>query len=209
MNLTLRPAARTDLLVRCAIGTVIAAQAVVTVLSLTFSREVNPIRDPVSDYALHRASRAWFALAVLLALAGAGALALAARVVAMPVSAGAAVLFGLWAIALVTVLVFRGNASAAEATVHGEVHRVAGAVLFGTLPSASVSLSRQLLVHCGWERASVRVRTGAVIGLVTAFLFGAAQFVPALPQGLLERIALLAELAILVTVARAIQGAAK
>ncbi|GAB3347856.1 hypothetical protein GCM10027360_00580 [Amycolatopsis echigonensis] len=194
---------------RCAIGTVTAAQAVISLLSLTFTLEVNPIRDPVSDYALHRASRAWFTLAVLLALAGAGALALAARIVAMPVSTGAAVLFGLWALALVTVLVFRGNASAAESTVHGEVHRVAGAVLFGTLPSASASLSRQLLGRPGWARASVRVRTGAVIGLITAFLFGVAQFVPTLPQGLLERIALLAELAILVSVARAIRGATR
>lgn len=183
------------------------AQVLIGALSLTFTTAVDPLRDPVSDYALHRVARNWFALAVLLVLAGWVALAVAARAAGLPTDRSTTVLFGLWAAGLVTVLVFPGDASVTESTVHGQLHRLGGAVLFGSLPLACAALARRLRSAAGWAHAAARLRACAVAGLLTAAAFGVAQFVPALPAGLLERLALTAELLILTAAALTIRGA--
>jgi hypothetical protein len=206
---SLQTSARTNLLAWSAIVLTATAQMLIGALSLTFTKTVDPWRDPVSDYALHRVARLWFALAVLLVLAGCVALAIAARAAGLPTGRSTTVLFGLWAAGLVVVLVFPGDASMTESTVHGELHRLGGAVLFGSLPLACVALARGLRSVPGWAHAAARLRGCAVAGLLTAAAFGAAQFVPALPAGLLERLALAMELLIVTAAALTIRGASR
>ncbi|WP_020660532.1 DUF998 domain-containing protein [Amycolatopsis benzoatilytica] len=190
-----------------AIGLTTAALSLIGTLSLAFDPTVDPYRDPVSDYALHRAARIWFALAILLVLAAGVVLAAAARATSLPAGRATIVLFGLWGAALVVELVFQGNATVGESTFHGTVHRIGGAVLFGALPLACASLAQRLRARPGWAKTTRRLTGCAIAGLITAAGFGAAQFAATLPAGLLERIALTAELVILITGARAIGGA--
>ena len=192
-----------------AIGLTTAALSLIGTLSLAFDTTVDPFRDPVSDYALHRVARIWFAVAVLLVLAAGALLAAAARATALPAGRATIVLFGLWAAALVVELVFQGNATVGESTFHGTVHRIGGAILFGALPLACASLAHRLRARPGWENTARRLTGCALAGLLTAAGFGAAQFATALPAGLLERVALTAELVILITGARAIERASR
>ena len=198
---------RTSPLAWTAIGLAAAAQLVIAVLA--FSPQVDPLRDPVSDYVFHRGGRAAFVFAVLLVLAAGAALAAAVYFANVPLDTRVNVLFGLWIAGLLIVLLFRGNTSATETSVHGEIHRFGGALLFAGLPLACHALARRLRTEPDWTAAAARLRVPAVAGLATAAAFGFAQFVPALPEGLLERIALTAELGILVTAALAVRSAAR
>ncbi|MGH8922648.1 MAG: DUF998 domain-containing protein, partial [Acidimicrobiales bacterium] len=177
-----------------AIGMWGVAELVMGGLAVGLAQRVDPWRDPVSDYALQRWGRAPFLIAMLLVLAGGIALAMAARLAALPRSRGVIVLFGLWAAGLVVVVLFRENASATEVTLHGEIHRFGGAVLFGCLPFAGRALARGLRADPRWSVHAGRLRWFAGLALVTAAAFGLAQFVPELPEGLLERLAMTAEL---------------
>lgn len=172
-------------------------------LTVGFAGPVDPLRDPVSDYAWHHGGRFLFTLAVLLLLAAAVTLAVAARLAALPLPPRVIVLFGLWAAGLVVVAVFPSNVSAADPTTSGSIHRAGGAVLFASLPSAAWALSIRLRSEARWLGVAPLVRRGAVAGVVTATAFGVAQVVGWLPAGLLERLALLAEFLIIATVATA------
>lgn len=200
---------RTSPLAWTAIGLAAAAQLVIAVLAAALSAQVNPLRDPVSDYVFHRDGRAAFEFAVLLVLAAGAALAAAVYFANVPLDTRVNVLFGLWVAGLLIVLMFRGNTSATETSVHGQLHRFGGALLFASLPLACQALARRLRTEPGWTAAAARLRLPAVAGLVTAAAFGFAQFVPSLPEGLLERIALTAELGILVTAALAVRSAVR
>lgn len=181
------------------------AQVIIAGLTLGFAGHVSPWRDPVSDYAWHRGGRVLFEVAVVLLLAAAAALAVAARLAALPHSPLASVLFLLWAAGLVVILVFRSNTSAADPTVSGELHRIGGAVLFTSLPLAAWALSTRLRAEPRWLVVAPALRRGAIAGVVTAAAFGTAQVVGRLPAGLLERAALLAEFLIVATVATALR----
>jgi uncharacterized protein DUF998 len=200
---------RTSPLAWTAIGLAVAAQLLVAVLTTAFAGQVDPFRDPVSDYVFHRGGRALFAVAVLLVIASGAVLAAAARLAGLPVRTAVSVLFGLWLGGLVVVLVFRGNVSAAQPTLPGTLHRFGGAVLFASLPLACRALARQLRPDPRWAVAARRLGWSAIAGLTTAAAFGLAQFLPELPQGLLERLALTAELGILVTAALTVRSAAR
>jgi hypothetical protein len=182
-----------------------AAQAIIAGLTFGSAGNVDPWRDPVSDYAWHRGGRVLFAAAILLLLAAAAALAVAAHLAALPRTPLASTLFVLWTAGLVVVVLFRSNLSAAVPTTSGEIHRIGGGVLFATLPSAAWALSTRLRGESRWLHVAPALRRGAVAGVVTAAAFGVAQLVGWLPAGLLERIALLAEFLIIATVATALR----
>jgi hypothetical protein len=185
--------------------TALGAQAIIAGLTLGFAGNVDPLRDPVSDYAWHRGGRVLFAVAVLLLLVAAGTLAAAAHLADLPKTPLASTLFLLWTTGLVVVLLFRSNVSAADPTASGEIHRLGGAVLFTSLPLAALALSARLRTDPRWLPAASPLRRGAAAGVVTAAAFGAAQLVGWLPAGLLERAALLAEFVIVATVATALR----
>ncbi len=187
----------------------LTAQVIIAGLTLGFAGDVDPLRDPVSDYAWHRGGRVLFAVAVVLLLAAAAALAVAAHLAALPRTPLASALFLLWTAGLVVVVLFRSNLSATDPTASGEIHRAGGAVLFASLPLAAWTLSTRLRTDTRWLAAAATLRRGAVAGLVTAAAFGLAQFVGWLPAGLLERVALLAEFLIIATTATALRRAAR
>jgi hypothetical protein len=189
--------------------TALAAQAIIAGLTLGFAGNVDPLRDPVSDYAWHRGSRVLFEVAVLLLLMAAGTLAAAAHLAELPRTPLASTLFALWATGLVVVLLFRSNVSATDPTASGEIHRAGGAVLFASLPLAALALSTRLRTDPRWLPVTSSLRRGATAGVVTAAAFGAAQLIGWLPAGLLERCALLAEFVIVATVATALRRAVR
>lgn len=191
------------------LATATVAQVIIAVLTFGFAGPVDPLRDPVSDYAWQRGGRLLFAVAVLLILTAAGALAAAAHLARLPHPPLATVLFGLWTAGLVVILVFRSNSSASDPTVSGAIHRIGGAVLFASLPLAARLLSDRLRAEPRWVPAAVAIRRGAMAGAVSAGAFGLAQFIGWLPLGLLERVALLAEFTILATVAIAVRRTAR
>ncbi|MEV6900283.1 DUF998 domain-containing protein [Amycolatopsis sp. NPDC051372] len=192
-----------------AIGLWTAALALVGGLTIGFADRVDPFRDPVSDYALHRWGRALFTIAVLLVLAGGIALVVAAHLAGLPRDRAVSVLFGLWVAGLFLVLLFQENPSTTVVTVHGEIHRFGGAVLFACLPLACRALVRLLRADPRWSRHAQRVRSCGRLAFATAAAFGIAQFVSELPQGLLERGALAGELGTLVTIALVVRTAAR
>jgi hypothetical protein len=109
----------------------------------------------------------------------------------------------------VVVAAFRGNDNAQQPTWHGELHRLGGAVFFTCLPLACRTLARTLATRQRWTALARRLGWLTVIGIATAAAFGVAQVVPALPEGLLERIALGGELALLLTLASGMRRAAR
>jgi hypothetical protein len=103
--------------------------------------------------------------------------------------------------------VFPGNRTVTESTVSGEIHRFGGALFLVCLPVACSRLARSLRDDPQWTVAGMRIRWFAVAGWGTAGAFGVSQFAHWLPQGLLERFALGAELALLVVLALAVRRA--
>jgi Protein of unknown function (DUF998) len=178
-------------------------------LTVVRSDQVDPVWDPVSDYSFSSFGDTLFVLAIILFLAGAVALAVGARGAGLPVTIPGNALFGLWALGLLVVMVFPSNTSAADPTVSGEIHWFGGAVLFTCFPLACWGLAGSLagVPRCG--AAARRVRRHAVVGLVMVSAFGLAQWVPALPQGLFERSALVMEALTLIHLATLVWSIAR
>jgi hypothetical protein len=182
------------------------ALLVVTYLDIAWIQQVDPILDPVSDYFFHNG--VLFVLAVLQLMAGGLAVTVGMNRAGMPRVRAATVLFRLWLAGLAVVAVFPGNPSVDVSTVSGEIHRFGGAVFLTCLPAACWLLARALHRDPLWTVAARRIRWFTGVSLVTAASFGVAQFVHWLPQGLLERFALGAEVALVVVLALIIRRAA-
>jgi hypothetical protein len=200
--------ARARLFARLAVVLVCGAQLVICCLTVSLP-QVDPIKDPVSDYAFYRAGRPWFAAAIVLVLLGARAITVAMAKAGLPRKALTNIFFGLWASGLLLIAVFQGNRFATDPTVHGEIHRLGGAVFLTCLPLACWTWANTLASEPRWMAAATRVRRLSAAGAVTAAAFGLAQIMPALPQGLLERLALGMELVLLVALALIVRRAAR
>lgn len=185
----------------------IGALLVVGYLDIALIQLVDPITDPVSDYVFH--DGALFVLAVSQLMVGGIAVAAAMNNVNMPHDRAVKVLFGLWLAGLTLVAIFPGNPSVDVSTLSGEIHRFGGAVFLTCLPLACWQLARSLHRSPLWMVAARRIRWFTAVSLLTAAAFGAAQFVSWLPQGLLERFALAAQVALVVVLALTIRRAVK
>ena len=199
--------ARADVLARLAVALAGSAQVVICYLTVALWQRVDAIRDPVSDYAFFTPGRAWFAGAIVLVLLSGLALSAAMTDIGLLRSTPTNVLFGLWAAGLLLVAVFQGNRTADDPTLHGEIHRLGGALFLTCFPLACWTLAKTLASNPLWTSGARRIRHLSVVGMVTAAAFGLAQIVPALPEGLLERLALGAELVLLVAVALIVRKA--
>jgi hypothetical protein len=198
---------RAETFSRLAIASVAAAFGVVGYLTAALGGQVDPIRDPVSDYEFHGAGAPLFVVAVLLLISGGLAVIAAMGHAGLPRGRAVRVLFGLWCAGLSLVAVFPANPSAFDPTVPGEIHWFGGAVYFTCLPTACWLLARSLRGNRRWNRAAPRIRWFAAAGVVTAAAFGVSQFAQSLPAGLLERLALAAELALVVVLALTVRRA--
>lgn len=176
-----------------------AAAVVVECLTVVFSRQVDPVTDPVSDYALHNGGEPLFVLAVSLMIGGGLAARTAMTRAGLPSDRALSVLFGLWYAGLGLVAVFPGNKSVDDTTVAGEIHRFGGALFLTCLPVACLWLAK--LLRPQWTVLASRVQWFGVAGGVASAAFGLAQVDQTLPLGLTERFALGAQLALLVVLA--------
>ncbi|WP_143446951.1 DUF998 domain-containing protein [Kibdelosporangium aridum] len=192
---------------RIAVTMAAGAMLVVAYLNIDLVQQVSPIFDPVSDYVYYNGVA--FVVSVLLLMAGGFAVTTGLTRAGVPHSAGVKVLFGLWFLGLTLVAIFPGNPSVDVSTVAGEIHRFGGAVFLTSLPVACWLLARSLRDHPVWMVTAGRLRGVAVVGVLTAASFGVAQFVQWLPQGLLERFALTAEVALVIVLALTIRRAAR
>ncbi|MCO1576786.1 DUF998 domain-containing protein [Crossiella sp. SN42] len=171
-------------------------------LGFAYTVQVDPLWDPVSDYLFHAAPL--FLAAVLCILIGGGLI-----VSRLPQDRPASVLFGLWAGGLLSVAAFPGNVSSTVSTVSGELHRFGGAVFMSCLPVAALRIAHVLSTTGRRVLALRRVRWAAVASLLTAASFGLAQLFPVLPQGLLQRVALVAHVLLLLALAPLMRSASR
>ncbi|MBP2479201.1 hypothetical protein JOF53_008073 [Crossiella equi] len=163
------------------------AALVLGYLTVTYSVQVDPVWDPVSDYVFQSAPL--FVGLVLLVVASGWVIAAGLRR-----DTRATVLFGLWVAGLLTVAAVPGNVSATVSTVGGEIHRLGGAVFLLCLPLAAMRVAELV-------GGAPAVWWLAVLSLVTAAGFGLSQVVPALPQGITQRLALIAQAVLLLALA--------
>jgi len=173
-------------------------------LTVALRRQVNPISGMVSDYVYHPAGAPLFVLAVLLMLLG--GLLLTAAMNNLGILGGQAVrvLFGLWFAGLLIVAVFPADRTRTDITLSGELHRLGAAVVLSCLPLACWKLARALRGNPRWTAFSGRVCHFSALSLLAAVAFGVSHLHPTLPQGLLERVALGADVALLAVLALSI-----
>jgi hypothetical protein len=158
----------------------------------------------VSDSVYH-APGAWLlVLAVLLMVLAGLMLTLAMKELGIFRERAVRVLFGLWFAGLVLVAVFATDRTRIDITLHGKIHRVGGAVFLTCLPLACWTLARSLRADPRWAAFTGRIRRLSVMTLLAAVAFGMSQVELRFPQGLLERFALGAEVALLAVLALAI-----
>jgi hypothetical protein len=200
---------RAGMLARLAILLICASQLVLSYLTVVLWQQVDPVQNPVSDYVFHGPGGPLFVVAILLVLLGGLALVAGMHSVGMPRARAAHVLFGLWGGGLLLVAGFHGNRSATDPTLPGEIHRIGGAVFLTCLPLACWTLARRLAADPRWAAKTARIRGLTMAGFATAVAFGLAQVVPSLPEGLLERLALGAELLLLLSLAFEVRRAAQ
>jgi hypothetical protein len=185
------------------------AQVVIGVLTVSMRRVVDPIRGLVSDYAFFPQAGRLFDLAVVLALLSGVLVCLGLLGTDVPSNLWVNVLFGLWMLGLVLVVVFRGNQTSRESTLHGSIHRFGGALLLLCLPLACWILVGLLLRDPRLASVAGALRRLAVLAFGVTAVFGMAQFEPALPEGLLERAAFGIEFALLAGLAVAVRRSSR
>jgi hypothetical protein len=200
---------RAAMFARLALALLGGALLVICYLTAVLGGQVDPVTDPVSDYVFHGAGGPLFVVAILLLLLAGLMVRAGMHGARMPRDRVVSVLFGLWYAGLVISAVFPGDRLDADQTLSGHLHRLGGAVLFTCLPVACWILARSLRPDPRWAGVAGWIRRFAGVVLVSAALFGVAQLVPWLPKGLLERVALSAEMALLVVLALAVRKATR
>lgn len=175
---------------------VAAAILLVGALHVVAADQVDPIRRTISEYAL--GADAWMfdvgvvalaigSVAVMVALARAGIL--------RPLS-GATVLLAVWAIGMLTVVVFEKTNWSVGPSVGGYIHRYASLVAFLALPVGALLIARSQRGVPGFlaNRVWTRVLALASLGWFLPILWGFAMrpitgrsWWNAVPLGLVER----------------------
>ncbi|MEU5694811.1 DUF998 domain-containing protein [Actinosynnema sp. NPDC020468] len=175
-------------------------------LTVALRSQVDPVANVVSDYVFYRPGLL-VAAVLLLVCAGVAALVGLARL-GVPRSRPVLVLSGLWCAGLLLCAVFPTNRVSGESSFSGDVHRLAGATFLTSLPLAAWHLARALRADRRLRPRADRLRTLAITGLGLAAVFGLCQLAPTAMgavQGLAERLALGAEVALLLTTATTVE----
>jgi hypothetical protein len=180
--------------------------AVLDAIYLTFAlrRQVDPVTAVVSDSVYHALGAPLLVLAVLLMVLAGLMITVGMKELGIFSERAVRVLFGLWFAGLLLVVVFPTNRTRLDITLHGDIHRVGGAVFLTCLPLACWTLAWSLRADPRWTAHTGRIRRLSAITWLAALAFGASQVNRTLPQGLLERFALGAEVALLAVLALAI-----
>lgn len=189
-------------------GTALVAAGVVAVLGLhVVAAEIDPVRRPLSQYALGPWKPVFDAGVLAVAIGSVAVLAALARARLVRLRGAAATLMAAWSACLVVVVAFEKIDWSVGPTPAGYVHRYASLLAFLCLPVAALALGRAWRTDARWGRfATATCWLGAValawlapilLGFVLRPLTGVPwwQFVP---LGLFERGLALTEVATVV-----------
>lgn len=187
------------------------AVAVGVIGYLHLSTGVSPVQGMISDYVFTHVGAVLLPVAVL-ALAGGLMVLRRGLSVAGMSSRRTGTLLAVAALGAALIAFFRADPTGAPTTLTGLVHKLAGGLLFGSMPVAGWLLARRFATRHGWVPLSRRVRRLAAVAaaLFACFLVtylplfgvplpGGAALVAV--QGLAERLVLLPELVLVVLVA--------
>jgi len=193
-----------------ALATVVTVVLVAILHVVPPSSELSPTRRTISHYAL--LPNGWvFDLAVL-TLAGGSAAVLAALLAGgllRPVSVGTAGLL-LWCASLVAVVAFEKHDWSVGPTASGDIHRLASALTFLSLPVASLALARAYWRDPRWSRAARATLLGAALSVcciapvawaIASQPYTGVTWWRAIPLGAVERAIALTEVAIVLGLA--------
>lgn len=169
------------------------------------SNRVSPIRRTISEYAL--GANGWLFDLGVLALAAGSALLLIGLVRTRVLRTGSAgsMFLGLWAVALVVLVVFEKTNWSVGPSVGGVIHRYASLVAFLSLPIGALLAAAAGRRDARWQRQASLTRWSALVALLcfSPLLYAIAQsFVTGVswwrvfPLGALERLLGFAEVAI-------------
>jgi hypothetical protein len=163
--------------------------------------EVDPVRRTISQYALGP-SRPLFDVGVLaLSLGSVLVLAAAVRAGLVHRRSVAAVLMGVWAVALLVVVAFEKTNWAVGPSVGGSIHSAASFVAFLSLPLASIAIGRRgapsggktLAAWLRWSGALALLLLAVVLGIIGTWIVTGVPVWNHLPLGLTERALALVE----------------
>jgi hypothetical protein len=199
---------RSASLARVSIALLTGSLLVAAYLTVALRSQVDPVANVVSDYVFYHPGGALYVAAVVLLITGGAAVVAGLTSLGVHRSRLLDVLLGLWCAGLLLCAVFPTNRLAGDSSFSGDLHRLAGGTFLTSLPLAGWQLAKALRADPRLRSLSVRVRWLATAGLVLAAAFGLCQLAPppvADLQGLLERLALGAEVALLLTTATTIK----
>ncbi|MGI8532266.1 MAG: DUF998 domain-containing protein [Geodermatophilaceae bacterium] len=208
------PGSRAALLGRAAILAAMAALGIGGYLSLALSGRLNPVSGVLSASVYFGAGR-WLLIAAVALLAVSGILLLLAwRAASLPLTARARTGLTLWVTGLVLVGLVPSDPTGTASTTAGLVHRDAGALFLSCLPLAGWELRNGMRGDPRLLAGARRVGLVVLVAAVTAATFGIGVLsepapgsrlpvtFPADVRGLLERVAMVAEVAVVVLLAR-------
>ncbi|HEX8868545.1 MAG TPA: DUF998 domain-containing protein [Lentzea sp.] len=165
------------------------AGAAAIVLGLGVAVPLDPTANVISDYGLAASTATFYAVSVaLLVLGGTTAFA------GLPVG----VTLRLWQAGLALCVIFPTNRTSTDSTFAGELHRIGGGLALVCLPLAGWQVARAL--------DAAQIGTWTATAVAASILFGLAQFswTPLTDvRGLLERVALAAQIGLLLVIAHA------
>lgn len=145
-------------------GTALVAAGVVAVLGLhVVAAEIDPVRRPLSQYALGPWKPVFDAGVLAVAIGSVAVLAALARARLVRLRGAAATLMAAWSACLVVVVAFEKIDWSVGPTPAGYVHRYASLLAFLCLPVAALALGRAWRTDARWARfATATCWLGAV-----------------------------------------------
>lgn len=204
----------TAALTRASLALLAGSLLVAGYLTVALRSTVDPVTTVMSDYVFHHPGGPLFVVMIVLLVLGGGALLAGLIGLGVPCTTSVRTLFGLWYMGLLLCAVFPTNRTADSSSLSGDIHRLAGGTFLVSLPMAGWRIATAVRHDPRWRAIAVGARRCSVVGLLAVAAFGVGQLrlmAPGLPgawllpssdvQGLLERFALGAQVALLVVLA--------
>ncbi len=158
----------------------------------------NPVWDTLSSYALAEGGVGLLGASMIAIAVGSVALLTAVKAAGHRLSRTTQVLFWAWSTGLVAAALFPASYPERFDPVSGQIHEYACAIAFLSLAALGWTLPARLRTHPAITRLTLLTLGGVL-------LFGVSYLVPGvLPVGLAQRLALAADIGLLITIARAV-----
>ncbi|WP_240325256.1 DUF998 domain-containing protein [Amycolatopsis thermalba] len=158
----------------------------------------NPVWDTLSSYALAEGGVGLLGASMIAIAVGSVALLTAVKAAGHRLSRTTQVLFWAWSTGLVAAALFPASYPERFDPVSGQIHEYACAIAFLSLAALGWTLPARLRTHPAITRLTLLTLGGVL-------LFGVSYLVPGvLPVGLAHRLALAADIGLLITIARAV-----